>query len=151
MVAKRRKMEPTTQRQRRERREPFALVTPKGAKRTLGVTTTSDTPLHVRALGFELATGDREYARDRVRFKLGKYGMAMTRASVRFDDVSGPTGAPAIECRIKDMLRNAADVIVTWQGRTPRAALDGAIGSAERVVRRAMERGAADRAKDRRS
>lgn len=143
MVAKRRATERKSKQQRRERREPFAEHTPKGVKRSLGVTTTSETPLHVRAQGFELSSADREYARDRARFKLGKFGMAMTRASVRFDDVSGPTGAPSIECRIKVMLRNSSDVVVTWQGRTPRTAVDGAIASTERAVRRTLEKGPA--------
>lgn len=143
MAAKRLATARKSQQQRRERRAPFAEHTPKGVKRALGVTTTSETPLHVRAQGLELSSGDREYARDRARFKLGKFGMAMTRASVRFDDVSGPIGAPAIECRIKVMLRNSSDVVVTWQGRTPRTALDGAIASTERAVRRALEKGPA--------
>lgn len=137
-------------RQRRERRAPFAVHTPKAAKRALGVTTTAQTPLHVRALGFELESFDREYARERARFKLGKFGMWITHASVRFDDVSGPTGAPTIECRIKVMLRNVPDVVVSWQGRTPQAAFDGAIASAERNVRRVLEKGPAAAKKARR-
>ncbi|ODT02345.1 MAG: hypothetical protein ABS52_14095 [Gemmatimonadetes bacterium SCN 70-22] len=140
MGATRRGTDSKAERQRRERRASFAEHTPKAVKRALGVTTTTDTPLHVRALGFELESFDREYARERARFKLAKFGMWITRASIRFDDVSGPTGAPTFECRIKVVLRNAPDVVVTWQARTPRAAFDGAIASGERAVRRALEK-----------
>lgn len=143
MAAKRRGMGGKSERQRQERRASFAEANPKGIKRALGATTTSQTPLHVRALGLELESLDREYARERARFRLGKFGLRITRASIRFEDLSGATGAPTFECRIKVVLRNAPDVVVTWQAQTPRAAFNGAIASGERAVRRALEKGPA--------
>ena len=35
-----------------------------------------------------------------------------TRVSVRFEDISGPKGAPVYDCRIKVVLRTAPDVMV---------------------------------------
>ena len=113
-------------RQRRERRDRFAEHQPRAAKRALGATTTSQTPLHVRALGVELSQVDRDYVRERASFKLGKFGLAITRASVRVDDISGPKGAQVIECRIKVLLRSGPDVMVSAQGGTVRDAFDRA-------------------------
>lgn len=141
MADKRRGAEKKRVLQRRERRESFAKVTPRSVKRDLGATTTSQTPLHIRALGLDLPDVERAHARERVSFKLGKFGLAITRISVRFEDVAGPKGAPVVECRFKIVLRNAADVTVAAEGATPRAAFDRAVGSAERTVRRTLEKG----------
>lgn len=140
MATKRRSLTTKKALQRKERRAAFAETTPRAAKRTTGAATTSETPLSVRAPGLELEDGLREYARQRAGFKLGKFGLDITRAAVNFEDVSGPKGAAAYDCRIKVVLRNAADVLVSQPGETQRAAFDKAIGAAERAVRRTLER-----------
>lgn len=125
--------------------ERFAAAVPKERKRAVGTSAASDTPLHIRALGIEVPEIDRERVRERSAAKLGKYALSMTRLSVRFTDESGPKGAPVVECRVKVMLRNAADVVVAARGATPRAAFDAALDSTERTVRRTVQKRAAAR------
>mgnify|MGYP005836378189 CR=1 FL=1 len=132
-------------RQRRERRESFAAQVPRAAKRALGATTTSQTPLHLRTLGVGLTPADRDYVRERASFKLGKFGLAITRVSVRVEDVSGPKGASVLECRIKVVLRAGPDVMVSAQAAAARDAFDRAVRSTERTVRRTIEKGQAAR------
>jgi len=140
MAAKRAASKRVTKRQRTERRAAFASQVSKVAKRALGATTTSQTPLQVRAVGVALTEVDRSYARERVGFKLGKFGLAITRIGVRFSSVSGPVGGPAIECRVKILLRRNGELAVSAIGETAREAFDRAAPSAERSVRRTLER-----------
>lgn len=139
-MASRRTVAKLADRQRRERRATFADATPKALKRELGPTTASETPLHIRALGLDLEPEDRARVRRVISAKLGKFALSITRASVRFEDVAGPKGAPTIECRIKVLLRNASDVVVADRGATPLTAFDGAAGAVTRAVRRTIDR-----------
>ena len=127
-------------RQSDERRAAFAEAPPKAVKRVTGRSTTTETPFYLRAPGLDLEDGLRDYARKRVGFKLGKFGLAITRASVRFEDISGPKGAKVYECRLKVVLRYAGDVMVGHRGPTQRAAFDTAADAAERSVRRALDK-----------
>jgi Sigma 54 modulation protein / S30EA ribosomal protein len=135
--------------QRRESAARFALAIPKSGKRSVGVSTTAQTPMHIRAPGVDLDPEVRDYTRARVSSKLGKFGLAITRISVRFEDVSGPMGAPLVECQFKVVLRQAADVLLSGRGETTRASLDQALASAERAVRRTLEKGEAARKRQR--
>lgn len=100
----------------------------------------ADTPLHVRAPGLDLPQDVRDDIHARVSAKLGKFARAITRISVRFEDVAGQTGVPLLECRFKVILRNAPDVVLAGQGASVSAALKSALSSAERTVRRALEK-----------
>lgn len=140
MAAKRISRIDTKRRQRDERRAPFADSTPKAAKRAVGSSTTTQTPMQVRAPGLELEDGLRDYARSRVGFKLGKFGLAITRVTVAFQDLSGPKGAKRYGCRVKVLLRHAGEVVVSQERASQRAAFDATIDSTERAVRRAVEK-----------
>lgn len=138
---------PKKARQRTERRAAFAAHTPKAHKPVLGASTTRETPLTIRTLGPVLADAEREFIRTRVGFRLGKFGLAITRASVRFEDVSGPTGAPTVACRFKVVLRKGGAVTLSAESETPRDAFMVAAGAAERWVRKTLERPATTRRK----
>ncbi len=127
MASKRISRIDTKRRQRDERRAPFAETTPKAVKRDVGSSTTSQTPMQVRAPGLTLEDGLRDYARSRVGFKLGKFGLEITRATVSFEDLSGPKGAKLFSCRVKALLRHAGEVVVSQEGVTQREAFDAAI------------------------
>lgn len=122
-------------RQRRERREPFAHVMPKTAKRQVGRSTSGETPLHIRTPRFELDDALRDYIRQRVGFKLGKFALDITRVTVRFETLNGATGSPTYECQFKVLLQSANDVTLTSLGITPRAAFDTGANRIERTVR----------------
>lgn len=130
----------TKRRQRDERRAPFAEATPKAAKRDVGTSTTSQTPMQVRAPGLTLEEGLRDFARSRSGFKLGKFGLEITRVTLSFQDVSGPKGAKRFSCRVKVLLRHAGEVVVTNEGESQRAAFTAAIDAGSRAVRRALDK-----------
>lgn len=130
----------TKRRQRDERRAPFADSTPKAMKRAVGASTTSQTPMQVRAPGLTLEEGLRDFARTRVGFKLGKFGLAITRATISFEDVSGPKGAKKYACRVKVLLRHTGEVVVSEEAETQRIAFTAALEGAERAVRRALKK-----------
>ena len=127
-------------RQRRERRHPFASSIPKAVKRTIGRSTTRETPLTVRARGTDLDDELEAYVRRRVGFKLGKYALFLSAVAIRFDNVAGPKGASAIACRIKVTLPNERQVVVGETDASPRAAFDVAVDATERAVRRLLQR-----------
>ena len=145
MTARKRSTRTRRARQQLDRAAGFASSIPRERKRSIGVSATAETPLHVRAPGLDLTPEIREDVHSRVSGKLGKFGRDITRISVRFEDLAGPTGAPLIECRFKVVLRNAADVLLSGQGETIRAALTRTLASAERTVRRALEKNDAAR------
>jgi ribosome-associated translation inhibitor RaiA len=130
-----------TRRQRRERRDAFPATVPKLHKRAIGRSTTRETPLHVRGLGVTLDDSTRAYFRSRVGFKLGKYALALTRISVRINDVAGPKGAPRYECRFTVALPNVPQAVVTASDQSARSAFDHAVDAAARVVHRLLRRG----------
>lgn len=151
MTVRKRSPGPQKRRERGNRADEFARTVPRNVKRSIGASATAETPLHIRAPGVELPPEVRDDVHARVSGKLGKFGRAITRMSVRFEDLAGPIGAPLIECRFKVVLRNAPDVLLSGQGESIRTALVQALSSAERTVRRTLEkkesarRGGADR------
>lgn len=140
MTADPRRPETKRARQRRERRDPFTPQVPRDAKRAMGPTTATETPLHVRALGPSIDDELRAYVHQRVGFRLGKFALAITRVSVRFEKLSGDRATPTWECRIKVVLRSGADVVLAATAQESRAAFDAASNAVERAVRRAVER-----------
>lgn len=133
-------------RQRRERRAAFARDIPKAVKRAIGPSTTRETPLHVRGRGVELDESLREYIRGRVAFKLGKYGLRLTRITVRIERLSGP-GTSAVSCRFKVVLPNTQTVVVEATHPTTVSAFDMAADATERGVRRLLQRTRKSRAR----
>ena len=123
-----------------EKRPPLAESVPRPVKRAAGRTTAALVPANIRADGVELQPGDRAYVRDRLGRKLGKFAAAMERVSVRFQDVNGPRGGVDQICRIKVVLTGLPSVVVESQAASARPAFDVALGSAERAVRRGVQR-----------
>lgn len=62
------------------------------------------------------------------------------RVSVRFENVSGPKGAPQRACRIKIVLPSSASVLVEVQEPLARVAFDEAADAAEKAVRRVLDK-----------
>lgn len=140
MAARQNRRDDKKTRQRRERREPFAHTTSKAMKRAIGRSTSRETPLHIRALGLELEEGLRDYVRQRVGFRLGKFGLDINRVSVRFEYLNAIKGAPTCECRFKVVLHSTGDVTLGAIGATPRVAFDAAANRIERAVREEIGR-----------
>jgi hypothetical protein len=99
------------------RRSRLASDTSRGEKATAGRTTTTRSPVHIRALGLEADLALRDYIRERLGLKLGKFALEVRRISVRLVDDSGPKGAPSRVCRVKVMLDPTR---AATRARTPR-------------------------------
>ncbi len=122
------------------KRAPFAGRRPRPAKRVAGRTPGPEVPAHIRVLGQELGPEDREYIRRKLGMKLGKFAPWIERVSVRIADVNGPRGGVDQLCRIKVVLSGLASVVSEQQDPSRDAAIDGAIATGERAVRRAVQR-----------
>ncbi len=90
--------------------------------------------------GLSLDEDDRAYIRRRLGEKLGKYAESIERVTVRLVDVNGPRGGVDQSCRIKVVLSGLPSVVVEHRAASLKPALTGALASAERAVRRAVQR-----------
>lgn len=122
------------------RRAPMGTAANLAPRTQRGRTDAPATPVAVRARGVEVDDAFDAYIRTRCGFKLGKFATAIERVSVRLEDVSGPTGAPAVRCAVKVALSLHESVVVQVVEREGRPAFDAAIDATERAVRRTIER-----------
>jgi ribosome-associated translation inhibitor RaiA len=113
---------------------------PKGSKRERGGADARSPVAHIRAFGVELDPDDRGYIRRKLGMKLGKLASSIERISVRVEDVNGPRGGVDHACRVKVVLSGLPSVVVVEQDASLAAAIDRALGGAERAVRRAVQR-----------
>jgi ribosome-associated translation inhibitor RaiA len=112
-------------------------ATPKQARGRTGPT---ETPFLLRALALRVSPQLRGYVRKRVGFKLGRYGLSLSRIVVRLERPSGPTGAPAFTSRFSLAVVGMGRVVVDATRPDLREAFDASIDAAERAVRRLLER-----------
>jgi ribosome-associated translation inhibitor RaiA len=128
------------ERQRRERRLSFARAASKTQKRSLGRSTTTETPLHIRARGVAVGAELRDYVRSRTGFKLGKFALRLTRVVVHFEGEAGPGPRGPYTCRFGAFLPGTPEVVASSTARSMRNAFDSAVEVTERAVRRLLER-----------
>jgi ribosome-associated translation inhibitor RaiA len=136
------------------KRAPLASSVSKPEKTAAGRTSAAHTPLNVRTAGVHVSDALRARARAQLGRQLGKFAYAIERVTVRFEDVNGPRGGNDTDCRIKVVLSRLPSVLAEARGKTPWPAFAAASTTAERTVRRALEksgRGGAGPRKRRRS
>lgn len=121
------------------KRAPFAERIARVDKRKLGRTASADVPAYIRAAGLMLDAEDRDEIRHKLGRKLGKFALAIERASVRIEDVNGPRGGVDKRCRIKIVLSGMPSVVVEEQHYDLKTAIDSALARTERAVRRSLE------------
>lgn len=122
------------------KREPFADRVPRPQKRVAGRTPAPLVPANIRVAGVELDEETRAGIRKRLGRKLGKFATSIERVSVRVEDVNGPRGGVDREARIKVVLSGLPSVVTSQRAETLEPAIVGALASAERAVRRAVQR-----------
>jgi ribosome-associated translation inhibitor RaiA len=118
---------------------PFADRIARADKRLPGRAAAADVPAYIRAVGTNLDPADRDYVRQKLGRKLGKFASSIERVSVRVEDVNGPRGGVDKRCRIKVVLSGMPSIVVEEQHYELQATLDGALARTERAVRRAVE------------
>ncbi len=97
-------------------------------------------PTYIRSVGGVLAPADREYLKQKLDQKLGKFASSVHRASARVEDVNGPRGGVDKRCRIKVVLVGLPTVVAEEHHQSLKGAMDGALARMERTVRRADDR-----------
>jgi ribosome-associated translation inhibitor RaiA len=108
-----------------------------GGRRTLP----AKVPIYIYAGRTRVDAEEKDYLRDKLARRLGKFATAVHRVSVRLEDVNGPRGGVDQRCRIKVTLRGRPTAIVEAHQPSLRAAMDRAVAMAETAVRRAVPRG----------
>lgn len=122
------------------RRQPFAPdALPRATKPRRGRTDASATPLAIRSR-IPLEPEFREYVRERLGRRLGKFATQIERLSVRFDDDNGPKGGVDVVCRAKAVLSALPSQVVEERAADAREAFQRVAGRLERTVRRTLER-----------
>jgi CBS domain-containing protein/ribosome-associated translation inhibitor RaiA len=122
------------------KRAPLAERVARVEKRVAGRTAPAETPAYIRAVGVDLSPEDKDYLRRKLGRKLGKFSPQIERVSVRIEDINGPRGGVDKRCRIKIVLSGLPSVVVEEQHESLQAAMDGALGRAERAVRQSTQR-----------
>jgi hypothetical protein len=123
-----------------QRRAAFRTDIPKPLELESGRASVTQTPLHVRTFGATARAGLSDYVGVKLDRKLGKFGPAIERVSVRFDDVNGPRGGVDTVAYIKVFLSERPSVVIQAQGTDAWHAFDQASHSTERAVRRSLGR-----------
>ena len=123
-----------------QRRSEFPPAGTRPRSESMGRTTTEQTPLWVRTFGLAGIPDARSYVRRHAGFKLGKFAYHIEALQVRMKNESGPKGAPLAVCTITVNLAQAGIVVVEQASQTPMAAFDLALDSAERSVRRTLQK-----------
>ena len=121
-------------------RAPMVDRVPRAEKRSTGRTRASQVPANIRVTGVALDQDDRDFIRQRLGEKLGKYAASIERVTVRVTDVNGPRGGVDLACRIKVVLTGLPSVVVERRAVSLRAARNNALAAVERAVRRGLQR-----------
>ena len=109
------------------------------ARRTRGVTETAHTPVTIRDNSKDGSFVAADF-RDHLGRQLGKYARRITRVALMTHDESGPTAATRIRATLQLTTRQYGVIPIGATGTTARAASSAAVRSAERAMRRRVER-----------
>lgn len=123
----------------RERREPMGTKADEVDRAARGRTASSGTPVHVRntTSGESL---DKEWVRQRLGFKLGKFARRIDRVDLTLGDDSGPTGKPTVRATLRLQIPKREPISVSARGTSATLAFSAALRSCERTLRRHVER-----------
>jgi hypothetical protein len=113
----------------------FANTSPKSAKRHLGRTSATQTPIAVHST-IKLPDGFEQTVRERIAAQVGYAGTLFERGTVRFDDVNGPRGGTDTACRIQLVLSGRPSIHVEKRAATPGEAFAAAVHALKTVVER---------------
>ena len=129
-----------SKRTKEARRAPMGTDANLKPRQMRGRTDAPATPVVIREKGVVLEDSLRDYIRQRVGFKLGKFAESIERVSVRLEDLNGPKGSPAERCALKVVITRHESVMVEVVDAEYRVAFDAALDAGERAVRRTLER-----------
>jgi len=123
-----------------QQRSPMTGKKSKASKRQSSRREPAPVSAYIRRMGVELGPDDRDFIRRKLGMKLGKFGSAIERVSVRVKDINGPRGGVDQACRIKVVLSGLPSVVFESHHVSLQSAIDSALTGSERAVRRALQR-----------
>lgn len=123
-----------------ENRAPFAGRIPRAVKSISGRTSSPLVPAHIHIGASKLDENGKAYIRRKLGMKLGKFANSIERVTIRVQDINGPRGGVDQICRIKVVLSGLPSIVVEEKDPRLNAAIDAALSSVERVVRRRLQR-----------
>jgi len=97
-------------------------------------------PAYIRATAAGIDDADKDYLRRKLGRRLGKFGRAVQRVSVRLEDLNGPKGGIDQRCQIKVTLTGLPSVIIESASTSMQGAMDDALARVERAVKQAIQR-----------
>ena len=97
--------------------------------------------IEVRFRGLEASEALRHHVVRRLHFHLGRFGQAVTVASVRIGDVNGPRGGIDKRCQISVQGPALGSLRIVELSADPYAAVDAATERLGRSVARGLDRG----------
>lgn len=97
-------------------------------------------PAHIRVIGASLDELQRRKIRAELGVRLGKFGDAVERVTVRVDDVNGLRGGVGQACRIKVVLSDHPSVVFETRGKSLDTAVRSSLLGIEQAVMRKLER-----------
>ncbi len=109
-------------------------------KRTRAQARSREVPVTIRTGDVDVDDRFRDYILSRVSTRLVKFGNAIHRVSVRVEDLNGPKKAPGMRCAVKVVVTRHESVMVGVVDVDPRTAFDRAIDSAERALRKSLDK-----------
>jgi len=122
------------------RRAAFPAARKAPLTNPVGRTRTDQTPLRIKLFGLAADEAGKNYMRNHMGFKLGKFGLRIQGIELRVKDESGPHGAPVIAISLSIALEEGGLVVVERAAPEPQAAFDAAVEVAERAIRRTLQR-----------
>lgn len=105
--------------------------------------------IDIQTLGFTLTPGLRDHVAGSLHTQLGRFGPRLRQVSVRLEDLNGPRGGVAQQCRLMLRVDGARTIVVRDTETDLYAAVDRAAERAGRTLVRRLKR--ALRIADRRS
>lgn len=94
----------------------------------------------LRAFGIAGDRSSQTYLSERVGTKLGKFASHIHRLEIRMKHTGWIEDEPRVSCSMAAILDGGARVAVERCSRAPREAFDHAMGVAERLIRRTLQR-----------
>ena len=122
------------------RRAPMGTKASDVHRAERGRTGTETTPVYIRGAIDADGTLDRNFIRARLGGKLGKYASRIDRLDVAVATNGPARGAPDVRITIEASVASGGPLAVSGAGDTALTAFQAAVRSAERSVRRWLER-----------
>jgi hypothetical protein len=96
--------------------------------------------MRIKSFGIAPDPSSQNYLHQRVGGKLGKFGQHIRSLEIRMKRLGWAGNDPQVSCALSVTLDGGTQLAVERSGREAREAFDHAVGVAERLIRRLLQR-----------